>query len=97
MDELEIRSSLFNYINMSNSLISNNLKHDYKYLKERRLYFELKDYVDGFIESCNPDLICVSETVTICLEGVEDVAVFSCCGDYSHGFSGIGSQKRGYY
>lgn len=55
MDELEIRSSIINNINMSDSLITNNLKHDYKYLKERTLYFELKEYVDKFIDSCNPN------------------------------------------
>lgn len=55
MDELEIRSTLINNINTSNSLISNNLNHDYKYLKERNLYFELKEYIDEFLDSCNPN------------------------------------------
>ena len=55
MDELEIRNSIINNINNSYPLINNNLKHDYKYLKERTIYFELKEYIDKFIDSCNPN------------------------------------------
>lgn len=55
MDEFEIRSYLLNLINIGPKSIETKLKYEYKYLKQRREFFQLKEYVDNFLESINSD------------------------------------------
>ena len=49
MDEFEIRSYLLNCIKTNPKLIESKLKYEYKYLKPRKEFFEMKEYVDNFL------------------------------------------------
>ena len=50
MDEFEIKSYLLRVINTTPRLIGAKLKYEYKYLRQRKEFFELKSYVDNFLE-----------------------------------------------
>ena len=55
MDEFEIKSYLLRVINTTPRLIGAKLKYEYKYLRQRKEFFELKSYVDNFLENINQD------------------------------------------
>ncbi|RAP48407.1 MAG: hypothetical protein BZ136_04975 [Methanosphaera sp. rholeuAM74] len=55
MDEYEIKSYVMNLINTTPKFIESKLKYEYKYLKERNEYFELKEYIDNFLNEINQD------------------------------------------
>ena len=55
MDEFEIRSYLLNCIKTNPKLIESKLKYEYKYLKPRKEFFEMKEYVDNFLKQINTD------------------------------------------
>ena len=53
MDEYEIRSYLLNLLKITPQSVKLILENNYKHLKQRKLYFELKGYLDDFIEKPN--------------------------------------------
>lgn len=55
MDEFEIRTYLLNCINTNPKLIQSKLKYEYKYLRQRKEFFEMKEYVDSFLNEINTD------------------------------------------
>ncbi|WP_323736950.1 AAA family ATPase [Methanosphaera sp. ISO3-F5] len=55
MDEFEIRTYILNLINSNPKLIESKLKYEYKYLRQRKEYFEMKEYIDNFLNEINTD------------------------------------------
>ena len=53
MDEYQIRSYLLNLLRITPQSIKLILENNYEHLRQRDLYFELKDYLDKFIENPN--------------------------------------------
>ncbi|RAP54778.1 MAG: AAA family ATPase, partial [Methanosphaera sp. rholeuAM130] len=53
MDEYQIRSYLMNLLRITPQSVKLILENNYEYLKRRDLYFELKDYLDEFIDKPN--------------------------------------------
>lgn len=55
MDNFEIRSYILNLININPKLIKTKLNYEYKFLRHRKEYFELKKYIDNFLEELNQE------------------------------------------
>lgn len=55
MDEFEIRTYILNLINSNPKLIESKLKYEYKYLRQRKEFFVMKEYVDKFLNEINTD------------------------------------------
>ena len=53
MDEYQIRSYLMNLLKITPQSVKLILENNYEHLRQRDLFFELKNYLDKFIEKPN--------------------------------------------